>query len=406
MRSAFPQKIFIATFSHWEKGKRTSISGMIEPQLSFFLPKKITIDLLDGPHPGSSNVSTVIEHYKNGSLQSTSTSVISLMLSPLLWAQNKNATQMIFKLRDFTATLEWGFRAKKRYDIFIGLESIYTIAGIILRSLGIVNSVVYYVSDYSPTRYSQTWFNTLYTTMDKFCAKYTNYIWDVSPAIAQGRKKAGLNPKESAPVIIVPNALFPDQISHVPYNKLLAYSLVFAGTLGLENGPDIAIKAIAKLIKKYPNISLHIFGGNEEGKEDVLKNLSTALGLGKHVQFHGFVNNAEKLSKKIQRYMIGLAPYKRKKDSVRAYGDATKLRLYMGLGIPTITTDVPPLGKEIAKKGAAIIVKDNEVDFAKAIEKLFEKDTYRKMRTMAVHFGENNTWENTYKNAFAQMRKN
>jgi len=384
-------KILIATFSVWDNNHRTAISGMVEPLLSYLLPRYKQVDLIDGLHPGSSSVLSKIEHYRDGSLKHTTTSLASRLLFPLLWLQNKSATQIVFKVRDFLTVLEWG------------IKSIYALAGILLRTFGIVKVVVYYVSDYSPRRYSQKWFNNLYVFLDKLCAKHANYIWDVSPAMQSGRKEAGLDLKESAPVIIVPNALFPKQISHSAYNTLIPHSLIFAGTLGLENGPDLAIKAVAKLVKQYPDITLHIFGGNEGGKETFLKQMSKELGIEQQVFFHGFVHNAEELSRKINRYMIGLAPYKRKKDSVRAYGDATKLRLYMGAGIPTITTAVPPLGKEIEKKGAALIVEDNENSLASAIIKLFNKNLHQKMREEAVKFGKNNTWENTYGNALSQM---
>jgi len=398
------KSILIATFSVWNRNRRTAISGMIEPLLSYFLPKNYDIDLIDGLHPGSSDVLTKIEQYRNKKLIKKTISYTSKILHPLLNSFNTNATQIIFKIRDFFSVLEWGIRSRKKYDIFIGMESIYTIAGIVLRKIGITRYVIYYVSDYSPKRYSQNWFNTIYVFLDKFCAKHSEYIWDVSPAMQKGRKQAGLEQDKSAPVIIVPNALFPSQIFHCPINEQIPHSLVFAGTLGLENGSDIAIKAVAKLVKKYPDISLHVFGGNEQGKETFLKKMAEDLKIKDHIFFHGFVNNAEELSRKINRYMIGLAPYKVQENSVRAFGDATKLRLYMGAGIPAITTSVPPLGKEIAEKGAALIAKDNETEFAKSIIKLFDKKTYFSMRDKAIQFGKNNTWENTYTTALNEMK--
>lgn len=397
------QKIVIATFSNRQNGKRTAINGMIEPLLSYFLPHGKDVDIIDGNHPGSSHVTTLVEEYRRKSLTRTHTTVTSILLSPILMLRNKNGTQISFKLRDFFSTLEWGFRAKKNYDLFIGLESIYTIAGILLRTLGKTKRVVYYVSDYSPTRYGNTWFNKIYLLLDRFCAKHSDYIWDVSEAIQKGRIQGGLDPKKSAPVIIVHNALFPFQITPLPKEKCIPYSLVFAGTLGLENGPDIAIKAVKLLYRQYPTISLHMFGGNEEGKETVLKELVQKLQLSHSVQFHGFINNAEKLSKTINKYMIGLAPYKKRKNSVRAFGDATKLRLYMGAGLPAVTTDVPPLGKLMEEKGSVLITKDNEKEFAMAIKKLFDNTLYQRMKKKSVEFARHNTWESTYASAFSAM---
>lgn len=398
------QKIFIATFSHRANGKRTAVNGMIEPLLSYLLPKTKIITLLDGSHPGSSTTDTFIEEYKNKQLKKIYISFTSSIMRPILASQNTNKTQVIFKIRDLLTPIEVGFRTNKTYDLFIGLESIYTIGGLLLRSVGRVKKVVYYVSDYSPNRYKQKWFNTLYVFLDKYCAQHADYIWNVSPAMQDGRILAGLDPKKSAPAIHVPNALFSHQLIHKPLNKRVPYSLVYAGTLGPENGPDLAIKALAILKKKYPKIKLHIFGGSGTTSH-YLEKLAKKLRVESSVIFHGFISDTQKISEAISNYLIGLAPYRMQKDSVRVYGDATKLRLYMGSGIPIITTPVPPLGKEVAKKGAAVIVSDNEKDLSYAIQNLFaDKKAYASLKENATRYAKQNTWENTYKTAFSCMK--
>ena len=52
--------------------------------------------------------------------------------------------------------------------------------------------MVYYVSDYSPDRYRQKWFNDLYLWLDRQAAMHADIIWDVSPAMQPARVKAGL----------------------------------------------------------------------------------------------------------------------------------------------------------------------------------------------------------------------
>lgn len=395
--------ILIATFSLRINNKRTSINGMIEPMLSFFLPRKYRIDLIDGYHPGSSNVVSVIERYENGKLDCTLKSLTSLLLYPLLHLQNNNATQILFKVRDFFSVLEWGIRSGNKYDLFIGLESVYTLAGIILKKIGIVKTVVYYVSDYSPNRYTG-WFNRLYLELDRICARNADYIWDVSPAMHPARIKEGLNPKKAAPLILVPNALFPKQINPAPVETILPHSLIFAGTLTKSNGPDVAVMAMPEIIKKYKDATLHIFGSNSTDQKRIM-DLIQKFNLQKSVIFHGFVKDAVDLTGDIRNYSIGLAPYLDVPGSHRKYGDATKLRLYMGAGIPVVTTNVPPLGKIIAAFGAGIITEDTPKDLAKVVSDLFSnKNKYQSLRKKAIEFAKNNTWENTYKNAFSAMK--
>jgi glycosyltransferase involved in cell wall biosynthesis len=217
------------------------------------------------------------------------------------------------------------------------------------------------------------------------------------------RINAGLEKTKCKPVIVVPNALFAKQISALPVRKLHKNSLVFAGTFGRENGSVLAIEAMREVVKVIPDATLHFFGGNKE-QEDYLKSISSTYRLNEHVFFHGFVKDATILARDIKTYMIGLAPYVALKGSPRFYADATKIRLYLGCGLPVITTHVPPLGREIAKIGAAIVVRDNAKEIAKAVINLLNNSKqYNKMRSKAIAYAKNNTWEKTYDKALSAM---
>lgn len=393
--------ILFATFSPWEKGKRMPTNGMIEPMLLYFVPKTNRFVLIDEPHPGSSRVLPIIEIYSNGKLKKKiSSSVLVSWLYPFLITRNTVGTRIPFKLRDFLAVIDFALRDKTKYDLFIGLESINAIAGIFLRKLGIVKRVIYYVSDFSPKRYKTSWFNNVYLALDRIAATNSDYIWDVSLAMMPARIKAGLSKKDAAPVIHVPNALYPKQINYLPVEKTEAFSLIFAGTLGAENGPDIAIESVNLVIKKYPDTKLHIFGGGESDLKR-LSELAKTLNVEKNVVFHGFFTDQIKLSNEIRKYRVGLAPYKAIPGSPRWWADATKIRLYLAAGLPTITTQVPPLGKELLNENAGIVTKDNAKETARAILNLFSNPKlYKKLRNNAIKKAKHNTWNNTYSQAF------
>src|SRR3989344_3727201 len=102
--------IVFATFAVRSHGQRTATNGMIEPMTYFFTKRSKRFTLIEQPHPAG----------------------------------------------------EFVFIRNRRYDLFIGLEAVNAIAGILLRKLGIVKTVVYYVSDYSPDRYKPKWVNDLY----------------------------------------------------------------------------------------------------------------------------------------------------------------------------------------------------------------------------------------------------
>lgn len=397
--------VLFATFSPWKDNKRLPINGMVEPMVAFFTPRTHRFVLIDEPHPGSNRVIPVVEIYDNRELTKRARpSLAVLLLYPFLRLRNTVGTRIPFKIRDFLSVLEFGLRDRNKYDIFVGLESINALAGIILRKMGVVKKVVYYVSDYSPTRYKSGWFNQVYLYLDRLAAMHSDFIWDVSLAMMPARIKAGLDKRRAAPVIHVPNALFPQQINYLPESKIVPNTLVFAGTLGEENGPDLAIESLKLVADKVPNAKLHIFGG---GDSDIkrLTNLTRKLGLEDNVTLHGFVSDQIKLSKEIAKYALGLAPYKAIPGSPRWWADATKIRLYLAAGLPIITTQVPPLGKEVEKDNAGLVAEDNPKATSAAILKLLkDRGLWMQMRRNAIRRAKDNVWENTYSQALKKMR--
>lgn len=398
--------ILIATFSPWKNGKRSSTNGMIEPMLHYFKPRVEDLTLIDQPYPGSDRVIPHVEKYKTGKLHSISkTLTSSFFLLPFLIVENKPGTRIAFKLRDFFSILEIGLKSKKSYDLFIGLESINTLAGILLKKLKKVKIVAYYVSDYSPYRYPNKFFNWIYLWLDRFCAMHADFIWDVSPAMQEARIKVGLDLKKSAKAILVPNALYREQIHSLPVRERIKNTAVFVGTLGLDNGPDLAVKAFRLVTKEIPSAKLHIIGGGGQGFEKkFLEKLVKKYHLQKNVIFHDFITDQKVLSKTIEKFQLALAPYKKNPRSIRLFGDATKIRLYFAAGLAVITTPIPPLGRQAEKKGAVRIVLDNEKELSNTIIELFRnEDKLSNLINNAKKLAKNNTWENTYSNAINKM---
>lgn len=398
--------VYIATFAPYENGQRLPTNGMVEPMISFFLPRTKDLLMLVQPHCGSDFIEPVVEEYKEKKLVKTEKLSI-FFYSPIYWIcklQNDGKTHISFKIRDFFSVVLIGLSKKRRFDYFIGLESINTMAGIILKKIRMIKTVIYYVSDYSPTRFGKTLFNSIYVWMDRFCATHADVIWDVSPAIQIARIEAGLDSKKSAPVIHMPNALFSSQIDSLPISKRIPYSLVFMGSLGYENGPDLAIESLPEIRKKFSQATLHIIGGGRQNLER-LKMLTTQLHLEKAVIFYGFVVDNNEMANLVKRCYIALAPYRAIPYSVRWYADATKIRQYLASGLPVITTQVPPLGKEIVRKGAALVAKDTKESFAQTIIQLLKNpEKYKQMERIARALSKENIWEIEYQKAFDTMR--
>lgn len=402
------KSVFIATFSQYEKGVRMPRNGMIEQLLYFFLPKVKDLLLLDEPHPVSDSINPIIEIYRNGKLKR------KFNISPLFYLPiylfcklpSQNRTRISYKLRDFFSVIFAAFMVGGKYDLFIGLEAINLLAGLFLKKIGKAKTVVYYVSDYSPTRFGKTLFNSVYLALDRFCVRHADFTWDVSPAMKKGRIEAGLQDRDMKRVLHVPNGLFPQQIKSLPVSKRIPNSLVYMGALYPEFGSDLAIEVLKEVKKKIPDASLHIVGGGE-GLER-LRNKVKKLNLEKSVILYGFVQDNGEMAKIVRNSYVGLAPYRAGDNSSRWYGwygDAGKIRQYLASGLPVVTTQVPPLGAHIVNLGAGIMAKDTLDSFSKEVTRLLlNKDLYMKLANMAEKISKDNTWENVYSKALRDMR--
>lgn len=397
--------VLFATFSVWHDHTRLPINGSLDPLRDFLVPRIKKLVIIDQLHPGSEDVMPKIEVYTHHNMKFTPyhSSWYIYVLKPILELVNTSGTHVSFKIRDFLSVIDWSFRDNTRFDYFIGLESINVLAGILLRNLGRIKTVIYYVSDYSPNRFRNGWFNGMYLGLDRFCAVHADYIWDVSKAMQPARISAGLDPQRSAPVIHVPNGLYPDQIKVNAISGIGKHTMVYMGTLGAENGPDIALGALSLVKKEFPDTVLHILGGT--GKDFAwLEKIIVNMNLEQAVIFHGFVPKNSDMSEIIRSCALGLAPYRNFEGSPRLYADAGKIRAYCASGLPTVSSQVPPLGREVAQKGAAVIAHDDAKSFARAILHIFNNpNVYMKLRKNAISLAKDNTWDNTFSNAFRQM---
>lgn len=398
-------KVLVATFSPWKDGVRAPTNGMVEPFTKFFSKHSGNFTLIDQPHPGSDILLPRIETYKKGEKMKLRTNSILLkLLWPILFVTNQHKTQITFKIRDFFSVLDYVLLNKTKYDLFIGFESVNALAGIVLKKLGRIRKVVYYVSDFSPKRYKNKWFNAFYLYSDKMASYYSDATWNVSMAMPKARKKLGYDMKKISPQIFAPNAFFKHQIKYNSLSKVHLQSIVYAGSLGPENGPDLAIKAMPFVLKKFPKTLLTMIGGGRKEDVDKLKNLIKKLKLKKNVDLKGFIQSNDEMYRIIRSHAVSIAPYKAEPYSVRWYADAVKIRTSLACGLPVITTQVPPNGKLVKDAGAGIITKDNPKALSLAlIDILSNKKKYLAMRRNAIKSAKENTWENSYTNALKDM---
>lgn len=81
--------------------------------------------------------------------------------------------------------------------------------------------------------------------------------------------------------------------SYIPFNTKQKL-IIFAGTINENKAPDILLRAWSKLKDKYPDWKINIMGSGNIGK---YRHLAEDLGLGKCVEFTGYIEGKEKKQK-------------------------------------------------------------------------------------------------------------
>lgn len=399
--------VLFATFAVYVNAKPSYANGMIEPILSFFLPKVNHFTLLVQPHTLSDRVSPIIELYEKEvkKKEITISPFLYLPLYLLCKIQNSDDTTHIsFKLRDLIAVLYTGFFIRRKHDIFIGLESINALAGIILKKFGMVKTAIYYVPDYSPKRFGNGIFNTIYNWLDRFCVEHADFTWDVSPMIKEARIKFGILRKDNKKILHVHNGLFETQIDPSPITQRIPESIVYMGLLDRDQGVDLALKAFKLVHDKKPHSTFHIIGGTNRDPKPFMQMVKN-FGIEDSVTFYGFIPPNQKMSTIINECCIGIGAYRINGNPRNKYGDSGKIRQYLGCGLPIVATTIQWYTKYVIKKGAGIGVKETPEDFARAIITLFEdQELYKRCSEKAIELSRDNTWENSYANAIAQMQ--
>lgn len=257
-------------------------------------------------------------------------------------------------------------------NLFIGIDPLNALSGVFLRKLGLVGKTIYYCVDYTPTRFVNKFLNNIYLWSDKFCAKNSDEVWNVSRRIIDLRIKQGI---QNEKIKYVPNSPKFLDCPMVSDNKINKNQIVMV--TGQTHNPvvDLVLKSFSIIIKKFPKLRLKIIG---VGKKRLQKN----------VEFLGQLTNKE-LLKAVSESYLALAIYTFSKDySWIAYGDSKKAREYLACGVPVIITNVVSTSDDVKKYNAGIVIKAEIDELTDAIQELMlDRKYWKTCRENAIKLG-------------------
>lgn len=269
-------------------------------------------------------------------------------------------------IKDFIYTLLWVYSQRYSFDLFTGVDPLNALAGLILRKFGKVKKVIYYSIDYFPRRFTNPLMNRIYYLIDSFCVRYADETWNVSPNMAITREKNYHDKSLRGKQMTVPIGVGFKKVRRRNFSKINTNKLVYIGLLSKAMGVELIIKALPKIIKKIPQIRLEVLGGGPE--ENNLRKISKEMGLEGYVKFYGWVKDKDLKFKLMADAAAGLFLCDKKlyKQEIQN-ADPMKIKDYMVLGMPVISTDIISTAGAIVNAGAGVIIKYDENQLANAV---------------------------------------
>ena len=383
----FSKRTRVLVISH---GFRLESGGPAQDIRDYLLDKAGEIVYIDHPFPHANYNSSHFFLYKNGGLKLVKKVNIFPFLEPLRYFQ-----QLLI-------TFSFLLFSKDEHDVCFALDNLSVFAVSLFRKIGKVKKLVYYSIDYSPQRFNGVFMNSLYHALDRFACRNSDVNWVVAEHAVEARKKNGVDLEKSPPFKEVPMGFRKSGLRVQPLSKVGLYNLVYMGTVLEKQGVQLVIESLPKLLAEFPSLHLTIVGtGDYENK---LKHMVKELKVMKHVSFKGFIGDRKEMIELISGGSIGLAPYKPIPGSFSYWSDPSKIKIYLGCGLPVITTNVTTFSKVLEKAEAGIVIDYTVEQFCKAIETLLgNKARYSEYRKHALVLSENYQTEKILKAALEEL---
>lgn len=310
--------------------------------------------------------------------------------------RRNNLPEVLNYFIDLFITLYFALSQPGGKDVYVGFNSMNTLAGIILRFFGKTKFLITYSHSYKQERYNNNLLNQAYRIVDGVAVKSSDSVWGLGMELVDIRKKQGVPGKKA---VYVPDGVDIKRFKNIRVTAGNRYRLVFVGLLNEINGIELTIDSMPKLIKWNKSVTLDIVGDGEERAK--LEKKVKELGIKNNVFFHGILS-IEEISKKLPRYGIGIATYKPLKDSTLKTTDPMKTKLYMASGLPIISTNLYSTADEIEKHSLGKLIKYDVDEFVSSVKYLSKISLYTKISKNCLEFAKKYDWRVIFDNAFTK----
>ena len=367
----------------------TRIYGPVQALVNYLKEQKADFAFVSLPFAYSGIENATLERHEKGKKAEVLTGHPAKGWDPVLW------------IKDFIFTLRMGLQlGKGSHGLYIGVDNLNALAGIVLRWLGVVDKVAYYVIDYTPTRFANPLLNGIYHWVDRTAVAKADVVWNLSVRMQDIRREQGLDEKRNQ---LVPVGVELDKVKHASKSKVKRKRILYMGALHENKGIQLLIEAMPEIRRRVPGAELHIVGFGPF--EDEVKRLARESPARAAIKVPGGMEH-EALFKKVSFYGVAMAPYVGEKDSYTYWCDPSKPKEYLACGLPIIITKVPWLWERVADRrkplGLAIDYKHDELVEA-CVRLLGDSKFYWACRKNALAFAAGLNWKKIYDRAFKQV---
>lgn len=295
------------------------------------------------------------------------------------------APRSLLYIKDMLYTFFWCLKNKGAWDVFFGIDNINILVALLLKKMGKIKKVVYHPVDYFPTRFENKILNWLYYQIDKICVQYCDEVWNISEGMIEAReKKMGI--KRDDKQYIFPICVWVNKVKRLPFNKINKRKIIFRGLLVKDMGVDLIIKAMPRILKVISDITLEIYGDGPA--REALESEAKKLNVSEHVKFFGWIRERKELENRMSDAALGVATFNTKiTDDKFKNADPGKIKDYMLMGMPVITTKAISNFEQIEKLKCGIIINYEASELANAVIKLLlNEDLLKEYRDNALKF--------------------
>ena len=238
------------------------------------------------------------------------------------------------------------------YHIYFTVNAFTAYIGNVLRSYGVVQKAIFWVWDYYPPNHKNhivRMMRWIYWQFDKHAGLMADKTVFLNDRLVTLRKDIHILPQDkSYPIVPIGT----DPVNYILPKFRLPLKLVFFGVVKKSHGLDLVFDNDKELCRLFGETELHVIGGGPDFTHYRKRAIHSPL----KTHFYGYVKKENTIRNIISKCHIGLAPYVPEESNVSYYSDPSKIKAYLSLGVPVITTNVFTFSKKISKSKSGVVI--------------------------------------------------